>query len=172
MVGKLFTISKKKNLTEKKVAFRDYIFSGMETGWQERFTAVVDCVYCVLSDVHEQMEQIKESLFANRTIGPLAFMHCPSTRDTQAYALDLSTTTLCDMTNAVMTSDKTPAVERQAIPATFAQLKQCIEAMQVQVRAVEGEYGIECAALNTSMGKAVALLATYLAVESAEKCVL
>jgi hypothetical protein len=144
----------------------------METGWQERFAAVVDCVYCVLSDVDEQMEQIKESLFANRTIGPLALKRWPSASDTQAYALDLSTTTLCDMTNAVMTADKTPAVERQAIPATFAQLKECIEAMQVQVRAVEGEYGIECAALHTSMGKAVALLATYLAVESAEKCAL
>jgi hypothetical protein len=112
----------------------------METGWQERFTAVVDCVYAVLSDVHDKNVQIKEDLLAKWAIGPLAFLSWPSASDTHDHALDLLATTLCDKTNAVMTGDKTPAVERWVIPATFAQLKQCIEAMQVQVPAVEAEY--------------------------------
>jgi hypothetical protein len=142
----------------------------METGWQERFTAVVDCVYAVLSDVHDKNVQIKEDLLAKWAIGPLAFLSWPSASDTHDHALDLLATTLCDKTNAVMTGDKTPAVERWVIPATFAQLKQCIEAMQVQVPAVEAEYGIECAKLQASMATAVALLATYLAAESAGKC--
>ncbi len=137
----------------------------MQTAWEERFKGVVGCVYRVLFDVNDTMQELKEHLYATGKIGPMVYQIWPragSAGEAKACALDASTTRLCDMTNAVMNSDLQPIVDRSAVPAAFENIKKCIEEMRAQVESVEQEYDGDCAELKTSMETAVTRLETYL----------
>jgi hypothetical protein len=140
----------------------------METEWEERFKAVVKCVYCVLWDVDDKMTEIKEHILATGKLNPFLFETWPTAKsagDAKAYMLDTITTRLCDMTNEIINTDYEPTVERSSVPAVLEKIKQCIEEMRAHVVNVEEVYNVDCMVLKTSMETAVSQLETYIVKE-------
>ena len=155
-------------MLEHRTHINEALAGRMATAWEERFADVVGRVYRVLFDAGDSLQELKEHLFASGQIGPMWYKSWPRASDANAYALDASATRLCGLTNAVVTADHKPSVQRTAVPAVFENIKECIEGMSAQVESVEQEYDGDCSELKTSMQTALTRLETYLSEEQAD----